>query len=266
MINQILFFILISLPIFEVNANPLTSENRQLVNQNELQWRIGGKIHFEEESGADYIGIKEVNKLARTSLKTIINIDDDTCAENAKILVKKEASKIQLTHFEEKSRPGLGEEMHTTLLYTQSRGFYDSETLKQVCKTIFGQCDFPPTIESVASRYNSIVKPDWEFEISEAVLTKSSNGSSFIMLKLLFEEQDRLFYEENPISAGLHMTLINFADSTLISDENAISLVDEINQVLKDKKIKIGQKNGIADLEFGISGSSWRIRAGEHWE
>lgn len=198
MIKQILFFILISLPIFEVNANQLTSENRQPVNQNELQWRIGAKIHFEEENGADYIGIKEVNKLARNALKGIINIEDDTCAENAKILVKKEASKIQLTHFEEKSRPGMGEEMHATLLYTQSRGFCDSETLKQVCKNIFGKCDFPPTIEGVASRYNLIVKPDWEFEISEAVLTKSANGTSFVMLKLLFEEQDRLFYEGNP--------------------------------------------------------------------
>lgn len=59
------------------------------------------------------------------------------------------------------------------------------------------------------------------------------------------------------------MTLINFADSTLISDASANSLVKEINQALKGRKMKIGQKNGIADLEFGISGSSWRIRAGE---
>ena len=32
------------------------------------------------------------------------------------------------------------------------------------------------------------------------------------------------------------------------------------------KLIKIAHKNGMADLEFGISGSSWRMRAGEKIE
>jgi hypothetical protein len=27
--------------------------------------------------------------------------------------------------------------------------------------------------------------------------------------------------------------------------------------------IKIAEKNSVADLEFGLSGASWRIRAGE---
>lgn len=249
-----------------VSSNQFTSKNQCLPTQDDLEWRIGGKIHFEEESNTDYTGLKEINKLVRNSLKQFINFADDSCAENAKILVKKEENRIIITHFEEKSKPGIAEEMHATLLYTQSRGFCDSETLKQVCKNIFENDDFPPTIESVASRYSSIIKPDWKFEISEAILTQGANGASFVMLKLLFEENERLFYDGRPISAGLHMTLINFADSGLIAGEEASLLLKEINQALKGKKIKIAEKNGMADLEFGISGSAWRIRAGECWK
>lgn len=263
MLKQVYFLSMLVCLFFakSSDANQLLCDDRQSVHENEHQWRIGGKIHFEEESTAGYVGIKEINRVTRSFLKETINIENDVCCENAKILVKNVDGKIQLTHFEEKSRPGVGEEMHATLLYTQPRGFCDSETLTQVCKNLFGCCDFPPTIESVASRYDSIVKPDLEFEIAEAVLTKSANGASFVMLQLLFENENRLFYKGYPISAGLHMTLINFAESTLLSDESANVLVKEINQVLKGRKIKIGQKNGVADLEFGISGSSWRIRA-----
>jgi hypothetical protein len=50
-----LFFIfnwLISLPISaEATQGSLPNENNQVINKDELLWRIGGKIHFEEESG-----------------------------------------------------------------------------------------------------------------------------------------------------------------------------------------------------------------------
>lgn len=258
-IKLTIFCILLNFPILEMVAN-----QHQTISINDIEWRIGGKIHFEEEGGSNYIGIKEINRLVKNSIKKHFNIDDDTCAENAKIQLKTTVNGIQMTHFEEKSRPEVGEEMHATLLYTQSRGFYDSETLIQVYDNIFEPCDIGPTIESVALRYSSIIKPEWELEISEAVLTSGANGSSsFVMLTLLFDGQERLFHGGKPISAGLHMTLINFVDSILIPNETLRSVAKEINQALKGKKIKIAQKNGVADLEFGISGSSWRIRASE---
>lgn len=210
-----------------------------------------------------YIGLNEINKLVRDQLKKIVNINTDVCSTNAKILLKREANGIQISHFEEKSRPGIGEEMHATLLYTQPRGFYNSETLKQVCENLFERCDSPPTIENVATKYSSIIKPDWKFKISEIVLTTTTTGTSFIMANLLFEGHERIFVDNKPISAGLHMTLVNFDNSILTSDE-INRLVKEINLAIKDKLIKVSSKNGIADLEFGMSGSSWRIRAGEH--
>lgn len=69
--------------------------------------------------------------------------------------------------------------------------------------------------------------------------------------------------DNKPISAGLHMTLVNFDNSIQISNEIGNLLLNKINLAIKDKMIKIAKKNGMADLEFGISGSSWRIRAGE---
>ena len=258
----LIFNLLISLPASPEIAGDFPNENNQVI-KDDLGWRIGGKIHFEEENGSNYIGIKEINRIVRNVLKKIVNIDSDICSQNAKILLKREANEIQMTHFEEKSRPGIGEEMHATLLYTQSRGFYHSETLKQVFENLFERSDFPPTIENVAAKYSSIIKPEWEFEISEVVLTKGANGTSFIIAKLLFEGNERIL-DNRPISAGLHMTLVNFDDSILASNEICNLVINEMNLAFKGKMIKIAQKNGIADLEFGLSGSSWRIRAGEH--
>lgn len=255
--------LVIGLPALTEATNDFSNESNQLVNKENLEWRIGGKIHFEEESGADYIGINEINNIVKSALKDFININADSCSHNAKILLKKEAGEIQLSHFMEKSRPGIGEEMHATLLYTQSRGFCSSETLKQVCQNLFDRCDVAPSIENVAAKYSSIIKHAWKFKISEVVLTKSSTGNFFIIANLLFEDRPNIFMDNKPISAGLHMTLVNFDDSIQISNEIDNLLINKINLAIKDKMIKIAKKNGIADLEFGISGSYWRIRAGE---
>lgn len=240
-----------------------TSSNKPIIDNKEIEWRIGGKIHFEEESGPDYIGIKEINQFVKESLKNLITIKNGASAPNAKIMLIRDGDQIIMTHYEEKSRPGIGEEMHATLLYTQPRGFCNSETLKQVCKNLFETCDFPPSIERVAKTYSSIIKPEWKFKISEVVLTKSGTGSSFIIAKLLFDGHENIYKDNNPISAGLHMTLVNSDDSILEVNDIGNLLISDINKYLKGKFVKIAERNGIADLEFGMSGSSWRIRAEE---
>lgn len=255
--------LLFNLPVIALATTYSSNETNQVINHDDLKWRIGGKIHFEEDNGPDYIGLKEINKVVRDQLKKIVSINADVCSTNAKILLKREAEGIQITHFKEKSRPGTGEEMHATLLYTQPRGFHSSETLRQVCENLFERCDSPPSIENVVTKYSSIIKPDWKFKISEVVLTTSITGTSFIMANLLFEGHECIFMDNKPISAGLHMTLVNFDNSLLPSDE-INRLVKEINLAIKDKMIKVSSRNGIPDLEFGLSGSSWRIRAGEH--
>jgi hypothetical protein len=72
-----------------------------------ILWRIGAKIHFEEENGPDYIGTKQLNATARRLIKEIIQTESDDCAKNAKIFLKKENEKIHITHYEETSRPGI---------------------------------------------------------------------------------------------------------------------------------------------------------------
>ena len=81
-------------------------------------WKIGGKIHFDEGSSSDYIGTIAINKLTRKIIRQFFDIHVDSCANNAKALLKKENSQIILTHREERSKPGVGEELHATLLYT----------------------------------------------------------------------------------------------------------------------------------------------------
>ena len=246
-------------------ADSLQNESSQIRNMDDPAWKIGGKIHFEEESGSDYIGIKEINRLTRHILKNTLDVKSDDCFSNAKILLKKETNEIMMTHYEEKSKPGIGEEMHATLLYTQPRGFCSSETLKQVCGDLFEQCDAPPSIESVVKRYSAIIKPKWKFKISEVVLTTSQpTGASFIIAELLFEDCKNIYQGTKPISAGLHMALvISVDDSILTSKEISDQLIQELNKALKGKLMKVALKNGVADLEFGMSGSSWRIRAEE---
>ena len=143
--------------ILKSNINPIA----------ESSWKIGGKIHFEEVSGADYIGLNEINALTKDALKSVLPITKDSGNNNAKILIKRQNDYIQIDHYAEKSKPDVGEEMHATLLYTSPGGFCDSETLKQVCPVLFKNCKDPIAIEDVVKKYQSIIKSDWKFKIEE---------------------------------------------------------------------------------------------------
>lgn len=127
--------------------------------------------------------------------------------------------------------------MHATLLYTQPRGFYSSETLKQICENIFERCDSSPTIENVATRYSLIIKTDWKFKISEIVLTTNTTGTSFIMAKPLFEGRERIFKDDKP----------------------KISRASQTLQVYNAKQLaEMLQRNGFSVVgKFGIDGSKF---------
>ena len=63
------------------------------------------------------------------------------------------------------------------------------------------------------------------------------------------------------------MTLVNCEDSSILSDLMVVDkLTKTLNEGLKNKFIKIAAKNGVADLEFGISEHPWRIRSGQKIE
>ncbi len=230
------------------------------------EWKIGGKIHFEEQSSVDYIGTLELNKLTREILKEFFDIKSDTCANNAKVLIKKENGNFFIKHYEERSKPGVGEEMHATLLYTSKRSDDGHETLKDVCnnlaindKTL--SCGKAPTIEQVAKAYQKLIKPNWKFEISDVVFI-TSKTANVIIAKLLFNGRDEILNKEGkPVSGGfLHMTLLNI-DSSVVSEKEKINqVVIKLKKNLSGKMVKIGNKNGQADLEFGMSGSKNRLR------
>lgn len=233
--------------------------------EDEKNWKIGGKIHFEEQSGAYFIGIVRINSIIREELHEIFNVKNDLCAENAKVLIKQENGSFFIRHYEEKSKPGIGEEMHATLLYTSKRVEGGHETLKDICinlaqveKTL--SCEEAPSLEQVANTYQKIIKPDWRFEISDIVFW-TSQVSNVIVAKLLFNGREEIVNAQgNPVSGGsLHMTLLN-VDSSVTSKEKIEQLVARLKEKLIGKMIKIGERNGQADLEFGVSGSSNRIR------
>lgn len=229
-------------------------------------WKVGGKIHFEEHSGANFIGIVNVNSVIREILHEIFDVKSDLCAENAKVLIKQENGSFVIRHYEERNKPGIGEEMHATLLYTSRRIEGGHETLKDICtnlaqveKTL--SCVEAPSLEQVANTYQKIIKPEWRFEISNIVFW-TSQISNVIVAKLLFNGRDEIVNEQgNPVSGGsLHMTLLNL-DSSVTSDKEKIEqLVAKLKEKLIGKMVKIGDRNGLADLEFGISGSSNRVR------
>jgi hypothetical protein len=197
----------------------------------------------------------------------VLHVEKESGDNTAKILLKKDNGQIQIDLYIEKGRPNVSEEMHATLLYTSSRGFHNSETLTQVCNILFENCESPPEIETISSRYSTIIKSVWRFKISEIVITKNDQGPAFIMAKLLFNNQEHIYFNSQPISAGLHMTLVNCPDSSILSDRLVIDkLTKKLNEGIKGKLIKIASKNDVPDLEFGISGQTWRIRAGRKIE
>lgn len=259
-------------PLLIVLASFVVSSCSQMVGESapraptqpEKLWRVGGKIHFEEEGGSDYIGLKEINAITRSALRSVLPIAKESGDSQAKILLKDVGGDLHVEHFTEKSNPGVGEEMHATLLYTAQRGFCASETLAQVCHTLFTVCETPPDIATVSARYSAIIKPHWRFKISEILLTTSDGGSSFIMAKLLLNDRENIYLDNRAISAGLHMALINCENCLRIVDPIAMREVAmRLNEELKGKFIKIADRNGVADLEFGLSGQPWRLRAGE---
>lgn len=227
--------------------------------------RVGAKIHFEEEDGPDYIGTKQINATTKRLIQEIIMTESDACADNAKISLKHERDMIHITHYEESSRPGIGEELHATLLYTRPRGFCDSETLEQNCPHLFPSCPLP-SIEQVVEVYHSIIQPEWKFQIAEISLENREKGPFCLLAKLLFEGQERIFKEDKAVSAGLHMTLVNFTDRSIFTEDELDLLIRNVNNAFQRKQIKVAYKNGMADLEFGISGSPWRIRGGKREE
>ena len=235
----------------------------QFLSEQDREWKIGAKIHFEEENGSDYIGLRKINALTKDALKSVLPITRDSGDDNAKILLKRENGGIHIHHYAEKNRPHVGEEMHSTLLYTSPRGFHASETLTQVCGALFKDCLKAPGIEVVSARYGEILKLSSRFKISEIVMTKNDKGPSFIIAKLLFNNNENIYLEDKPISAGLHLTLVNCEDPSILSDPIvADKLIKKLEESLKGKFIKIATKNGVADLEFGMSGQRERIRAG----
>lgn len=228
-------------------------------------WKIGGKIHFEEESSSDYIGVIDINKLTRKIIKELFDVQVDSCANNAKVLLKQESSQIILTHREERSKPGIGEELHATLLYTTKRVERGHETLNDIYSNLRQideslPQDRAPTIEQVANAYQKFIKPDWKFQISDVQLISNTTGS-FIIARLELNGQDEIQnHQEGPISGNfLHLTLA-MIESSISEIEKIQLVVSELKSALIGKTIKIGNRNGYADLEFGVSGSSTRIR------
>lgn len=229
-------------------------------------WKIGGKIHFEEQSSVDYVGTVEINELTRKTIKDYFDIQIDSCAHNAKALLKKENNQIILTHREERSKPGIGEEIHATLLYTSKRVENGHETLRDIYDNLVQvdaslPQDHAPAVEQVADAYQKIIKPDWKFQISDVEFISGKTGSG-IVAKLRLDGRDEILNKEgNPISGDfLHLSLV-MIDLSAISETDAINqFVLRLREKLSGKMIKVGNRNGHADLEFGISGSTDRIR------
>lgn len=249
------------------NTNGIDCSGYKALKENPSnEWKIGGMIHFEEQSSTDYIGTAIINKLTRNTIKKSFDIQVDSCANNAKALLKKENGLIILTHREERSKPGIGEEMHATLLYTSKRVENGHETLYDVYNNLRQideslPQDQAPTLEQIANAYQKIIKPDWKLQISDVQLI-SNNTESFIIANLELNHQDEIQNNQgNPISGNfLHLTLA-MIDSSMTQEMKKIQLVvSDLKNILLGKMVKIGNKNGYADLEFGISGSSARIR------
>lgn len=229
-------------------------------------WKIGGKIHFEEQSSVDYIGTLEINELTRATIKDFFDIKSDSCAHNAKVLIKKENDKAVIRHREEKSKPGIGEEMHATLIYTSKRVDDEHDTLLDIYDNLMEidedlPSEQPPTVEQVANAYQKIIKPDWKLLISDVEFISGKTGSG-IIAKLRFNGQKELLNEKGkPISSGyLHLTLAMVDPSMFSESEKINCAVLELKEKLSGKMIKIGNRHGQADLEFGISGSADRVR------
>ena len=247
---------------FIINKNNTISHTETLSKD----WMIGGKIHFEEQGSANYIGTVEINELTRKTIKDFFDVQIDSCAHNAKALIKRANDQIILTHYEERAKPGIGEEMHATLLYTKKRVENGHETLRDIYENLRDADtslpqDRAPTVEQVANAYQKIIKPDWKFQIVDVVFISGKTGSG-VVAKLQLDGQDEISNNQgHPISGNfLHLTLA-MIDASMTSEMEKIQLVaSALKENLSGKMVKIGNRNGQADLEFGVSGSVDRIR------
>lgn len=167
-------------------------------------------------------------------IKEIKTTESDECADNAKISLKNERQTIHITHYEENSKPGIGEELHATFLYTRPRGFCDSETLQQNCSHLFPSSPLP-SIEQVAEVYRSIIQQEWKFQIAEISLGNREKGPFCLFATLLFEGQERIFKEDKAVSAGLHMTLVNFTDRSIFTEYELDQLIKNLNEAFQGK-------------------------------
>jgi hypothetical protein len=164
MIQKILMTVLFSFASFSSCADvgaPISTST------DESKWRIGGKIHFEERDSPDCVGTVQINEFARRTIKEIFPIKADSCACNAKPLLEKDNGDFFIKQYEERSKPGIGEEMHATLLYTRRRFWNEHVTLSGVYDNLVQiddslPLDRAPTVEQVAKAYQKIIKPDEE--------------------------------------------------------------------------------------------------------
>ena len=158
-------------------------------------WAIGIKLHFEEESGSDYIGINDMNAASQQVIKSSLPVIRSTCAKNAKIQLVRFHNGIEITHYTEKMNPLIGEEMHATILYTRPRGFCDSETLTQVCPHLFDSCITPPSIEATQKRYQAMIHPDWRLVINTIYVFKGKGTITF-SASLLLQGKSNIYIKD----------------------------------------------------------------------
>ena len=233
------------------------------------RWKIGGKIHFEEHSSPGCIGAIEVNRITRESLKENFPVTADSCAPNAKPLLRKEQDSFVISHYEEKSRPGIGEEMHATLLYTSKRAVDAHETLVDIYENLLEVDETlprnqPPTVEQVANAYQKIISTNMELEIFDVEFVIGKTGSGIVAKLLVQGRGEILNAHGRPVSGNfLHTTLV-IVDTSAVNETEKISRVTSmLQEKLIGKRLRIGNRSGQADLEFGLSGSSQRVRPGQ---
>lgn len=232
----------------------------------EKTWKIGGMIHFEPQSSDDYIGAIELNRLTRKTLKQFFEVKSDTCAETAKVLIRKIENNYVITHRESSSRPGVGEDLHATLIYTRKRVKNGHETLKDTYSNLKEvdnslPTEHPPTLKQVANAYHKIIEPNWKFKIDDVVFFSGKTATA-IVVKLLFEDKDYIFNKNGkPISGNfLHIGLV-VADPSVAGEKEKFEAITSIlKKKLLGKYVKVGNINGQADLEFGVSGTKERLR------
>lgn len=261
-------FLIGFIPLFCLSLQAKHEESPPIVNEKkeETDWNVGGKIHFEKDDGPGYVGTRTLNKLAKDVLNEVFLVDKEKCSNHSKLLFLKGANgKFTIHHYEEKTNPGIGEEMHATLLYTRKRFANGHETLKDVyknLKTINPNLphDHPPSVKEIAKTYQKVINPNWKFEISHVEFISGSAGSLIVARLIVNGKDEFITHQDQPISGNfLHISLVNVDPTVLFhkEDEKKIHQATQIlDKLLSGKSVKIAEKNGLADLEFGISGST----------